>query len=346
MGNPRILIVKIGATGDVVMTLPVLTALRKKYHNPEITWICGKLAAPVLKKIPFDINIIEVDEYKLFGKSKFNALVELVRIYLNLPSLFFTGKYIFYKHFAYRFAFSLVFAKKTKHLSPNNNRGIPVLGRSMPFEFVRLITGSDDSNLPAPALPEVNLSDEKNIRAKFGLTGNYIVLTPAGAKNFMREGFLRGWEVQNYRELAVKLISEGFEVVITGSEDDRWVSEEFSGVNIINLTGKTALDELIDVFAYADLVVAHDSGPLHLAQLSGAKVVALFGPTNPKELTHINFKGVKPIYISGGENLFCSPCFNQSSFPNCTNNLCMKNIQVKEVFNLVKQFVNKDLYEK
>lgn len=343
MGNPRILIVKIGATGDVVMTLPVLSALREKYQNPEITWICGKLAVPVLKKTLFDINIIEVDEYKLFGKSKFTALVELIRIYLILPSLFFTAKYIFYKHFAYRLAFSFVFAAKTEHLAPNNIRGIPMLGRSMPYEFVRLITGSDDSNLPAPALPEINLSEKKNIRIKFGLTGNYIVLTPAGAKNFMREGFLRRWDAQNYRELASKLIDEGFEVVITGSEDDKWVSAEFSGVNVIDLVGKTALDELIDVFAYSDLVVAHDSGPLHLAQLSGAKVVGLFGPTIPKELTHINFKGVTPMYIYGGENLFCSPCFNQSSFPNCSNNLCMKNIQVNDVFNLVKQCIKKGL---
>ena len=49
-----------------------------------------------------------------------------------------------------------------------------------------------------------------------------------------------------------------------------------------NLTGETEIEELAYLITHARLIVANDSGPIHLAAALGVPVVALFGPTQPE----------------------------------------------------------------
>ena len=51
---------------------------------------------------------------------------------------------------------------------------------------------------------------------------------------------------------------------------------------LVNLSGCTAIEELPALIDSADLIVANDSGPMHLAAAMHKPVVALFGPTDPK----------------------------------------------------------------
>jgi ADP-heptose:LPS heptosyltransferase len=52
--------------------------------------------------------------------------------------------------------------------------------------------------------------------------------------------------------------------------------------NFADLTGRTRIDELPALIGASDLIVANDSGPMHLAAAMGRRVLALFGPTDPK----------------------------------------------------------------
>jgi heptosyltransferase-2 len=80
------------------------------------------------------------------------------------------------------------------------------------------------------------------------------------------------------------------------------------------------------------LLVTHDTGTLHLAKLSGIKIIALFGPVNPKERIGIN-ENIEIIW--GGTELPCSPCYNGKEFAKCANNVCMKNISVQSVLDKI-----------
>lgn len=80
----------------------------------------------------------------------------------------------------------------------------------------------------------------------------------------------------------VRLIAEhGTHVVVTGSDKERALTEFVAGRHAIDLGGKTPLPQLAAVFAGADVVVAANTGPAHLAAAVGTPVVSLFAPTVP-----------------------------------------------------------------
>ncbi|MBI2412321.1 MAG: glycosyltransferase family 9 protein, partial [Deltaproteobacteria bacterium] len=82
------------------------------------------------------------------------------------------------------------------------------------------------------------------------------------------------------------------------------------------------------------LVVANDSGPMHLAAAVGRPVVSIFGPTDPVE-KHPLTKG--SFYFWKGQGLDCSPCYSHGAFPDCKTLECMRSVAVEEVFDKVRE---------
>lgn len=100
-------------------------------------------------------------------------------------------------------------------------------------------------------------------------------MTPGGAKNLLADDFCRRWPINNYVELAIKLINKGYIVVISGAKSDEWILPYFSGLNIVNMVGKTDLNQLLYLFSKSDFVVTHDSGPMHLAGMTKCHLIAI-----------------------------------------------------------------------
>ncbi len=71
-------------------------------------------------------------------------------------------------------------------------------------------------------------------------------------------------------------------VILAGSETVQDMGGFSDNKKLINLMGITAIDELVPLISKARLVIANDSGPMHLATAIGTPVLALFGPTDPK----------------------------------------------------------------
>lgn len=67
---------------------------------------------------------------------------------------------------------------------------------------------------------------------------------------------------------------------------------------------------------------------MHLAIASGAKVLALFGPTIPSEKVPVDEK-VRVLW--GGEHLDCRPCYDGRNYADCDDNQCLKSITVERV---------------
>ena len=63
--NKKILIVKIGAIGDVVMALSMIKAIDLKYEEAKITWLCGKTVEPLLSNCSRINEILTLDEKNL-----------------------------------------------------------------------------------------------------------------------------------------------------------------------------------------------------------------------------------------------------------------------------------------
>ena len=98
------------------------------------------------------------------------------------------------------------------------------------------------------------------------------------------------------------------------------------GSGAVNMAGETDLKELFALFSLSRFAVTVDSGPMHIAAASGAKVVALFGPTAPWR-TGPYGKG----HVIVRKGLICSPCFKKV----CASPKCMEEITVEDVLEAV-----------
>jgi heptosyltransferase-1 len=88
--------------------------------------------------------------------------------------------------------------------------------------------------------------------------------------------------VERYGEVARRFSEKGYGVVINSGPGEEMLAAEVNDASgNIALTLSPALDELIELTRRASLVIAGDTGPLHLASALGRPVVGIFGPTDP-----------------------------------------------------------------
>jgi heptosyltransferase-2 len=159
-----------------------------------------------------------------------------------------------------------------------------------------------------------------------------IALAPAGAKNVLREGALRRWPIENYVALSRELLARGYEIVLTGSSDDAWARAPFaellSAPGMRDGIGKTQLPELLALFDACDAVITHDTGAMHIAGISRADVIAIFGPT---AMSNFLPRRERVVGLWGGERLPCRPCYDGRDFAPCKNNVCVQEVSVTQV---------------
>jgi heptosyltransferase-2 len=163
-----------------------------------------------------------------------------------------------------------------------------------------------------------------------------VALVPGGASNMLRQQTLRRWPVELYAQLARELTLKGMEVVLIGGPEDGWVRPAFEGQEVLDRVGILSLPEVIAAFDTCDLVISHDTGPMHMAGVSGAHLLALFGPTDPSSFLPRR-NGVRAIW--GGQDLACRPCYDGSDFPACPHNGCMRAIPVSFVLRQAEEMI-------
>jgi len=317
----RVLIVKFGAIGDVVMSLPAVRVLHQEGN--EIDWVCGRGVAPLLACYPW-VRTIVVDDRALLTGRKFAKAKALVSLWRRVVGRRYTLCATLYYDRRYRWL-TLPVRAECKVMLSARDRALRLLpSRHHTDEYARVLLGLEDGCRPeglAPVrpdqLPESPL-DSKRAAVR-------VALVPAGASNMLKQQTLRRWPAERYAALARMMLERGWEVVLLGGPDDIWVRPHFEGMGVVDLIGELTLPEVISACDGCDAVVSHDTGPLHLAALSRAAVIALFGPTDPG-----NFMPRRPgvVGIWGGEGFACRPCYDGRDFADCDNNGCMQQITV------------------
>ena len=141
----------------------------------------------------------------------------------------------------------------------------------------------------------------------------FVVLAPGAAY-----GRAKQWLPERYAEVAGRIINQrGWSVVMVGSNADRAACEEISrrlpnqGTRmnrLIDFCGKSDLATLAGVLSQAAAVVSNDSGAMHLAAAVGAKVIAIFGPTNEVRTAPLSAGADAPAPIVITHEVFCRPC--------------------------------------
>ncbi len=340
----RILIIKLSALGDIVQTLPVLDALKKTWPQASVDWITGEVGAGLLEGHPLLDRVI-VYPRKRLGRLAKNPLSwpHLTKEILGLKKELRLSRYDAALDLQGLFKSGIITILSGAKIKAGFDKGREFshmfLNKRLPpydpdkhavlryLDLARTL-GAHTKDIRFPlGISDTHRQMARDILGSLGIEpGRFVILIPGTIWPTKR------WVNSYFAELAVMINKGlGLKSVIVGGSQDRAMGREienFSKKAARDLTGKTDLKTLAAIFQLAKTAVSTDTGPMHLAAATGLRLVALFGPTAPWRTGPFGH-GHKVIR----RELGCSPCFKRR----CQENLCMKEIGPKEVFQAVKE---------
>lgn len=296
-GSERVLIVRLGAVGDVLRVLPAVRRLRAFLPGLHLAWIVEPLSASLLEGHP------DLDEVILFPRRDLRPdparPLRFRRAWRDLGDRLRRGAYGVAIDFQSSLKSGLVTwqsgAPRRVGFHPGETREFSFLFTN---EWVALSAprlNRVDRNLemvaalgvaggPADAvLPELPSEAEEaaSILAACAPTGPRVVVSPGTSR---RQAY-KAWPPEHYAAFARILASQTGTrpLLVWGPGEEalaRAVVEGSRGAAL--LAPPTGLRTLAALLRRADLFVGADTGPMHLAWVAGCRVVALFGPTDPR----------------------------------------------------------------
>lgn len=172
--------------------------------------------------------------------------------------------------------------------------------------------------------------------------GNSSALRPNRfwSKNKIRH---RTWPVHCWIDLVERLGSAfSGSIVLTGSRGEAELTNRIIGGlsgpasrRVDNQVGRTSLVDLARILADAYLYIGLDTGPTHLASILGTRTIALFGPTDPKEVGPLGHGDHLKIVRTGIE---CSPCV-RAVRRKCTLNRCLVDLTPRRVLEAAREWL-------
>ena len=348
----KILIIKTHAIGDVLMTTPVIRAIRKKYPESHISMLVGEWSKPAVEDNPYLNHIITFKDkdllnYNAFDLSKNQRVYRLIK---KLRNERFDTIFMFHRSKSIHLLGWLIRANQRIGISEFTLS--PLLTNKAPcpqnsdhyavMDYMNVIFANSKFKTQNSKLNKEDLSLDFFIPEKiFKLTNSQLTIhdsqligiCPGGSVNPAEKVPARKWNIERYAELCNELIKLNLQPVIFGSKDDILVTQELmnrTNGRCINLCGETTLKRLGALIKKCKVIVTNDSAPLHIAIAVRTSSVSLFGPTIGKARVPPDSR-----HIAIQSNLECSPCYNNRRFPGCKNPRCMEYISVKEVKNAV-----------
>ena len=182
-----------------------------------------------------------------------------------------------------------------------------------------------DAPLPPP-IPFPRLTvDEANRSALVQRLGLALEAPVAAFMPGAEYGPAKQWPLDRYAELARRLRAAGFSVWVLGSARDAPAGEAVAAVpGVVNLCGRTRLEDAVDLLSLARVAVTNDSGLMHVAAAVGTPVAALYGSSTPDYTPPLSDRA-RVLY----RRLPCSPCFRRECPLGHTQ--CLTGIAVDEV---------------
>jgi len=338
----RILIVRLSAMGDVLLSTPLVRILKKRFPDSEIDFIIKKEYASLIRNNPHISHIIEFSSkdglselLRISREIKRREYDVIVDIQLNLRSRILKFLKTGTKKFNYnpnRFQrFVLVHLRKDiyKDIQP------------VPLRYIRSVSDlevEDDGLGLELYIDKVADRTVDSIFKKSGLQNGCMVISMApGAGRATKR-----WTEDGYIEVGRYFINKGYRVVLLGGEGDVGVCSRIfdkMGQSTLNLTGKLSLQQTAAAIKKSDLLITNDTGLMHMAAALNTRVVAIFGPTS----YHFGFLPFRCESFVVEKSLKCRPCsFHGTDRCPKGHFYCMKSIKSSEVVEAAEILLDKD----
>jgi len=304
----RILIILLGAIGDVTRALPLLTRLRRAYPAVHITWAVEPAAAPLLDYHP------ALDEVLLYRRTRgplaFLPFLRDIRRHrfdfvLDLQRHAKSGLVSYWSGAPFRLGFHRHNSKEGNWLF-NTHTIAPVPDFSLKLR--QYLAFAEALGLPDDGIHfDLRLRPEEEEEVETLLTGTP---RPFAAFFLGSRWPSRFWFPQSTAAVARELQhAYGMGIVLLGGRGEAAFAREVSdaaGDTLTNLTGQTSLRHLIGIFRRAQLAFGPDSGPMHIAAATGTPVISLWGATSPVRSAPW---GSEAFVLRGPAA--CSPCYTR-----------------------------------
>lgn len=276
-----ICILRLSAIGDVCHAIACVQAIQRQWPTCKVTWVTGKVEAQLLEHIP-NIEVISFDKKlgwkaywqlrKQLNGRQFDALLHMqAALRASLVSLMIKAKI--------KLGFDKARAKDGQWLFTNQKvdkaESVHVLDGFMAFAKklgVQDLTVKWDLKIPLAAQQKAT----QLITAKPTL-----IICPAASKAY------KNWTVAGYSAVANHAIKQGYQVLICGAPTalEKSLAEQIvnnTQQQAISLIGQTSLIELVALIAEAEIILAPDTGPTHMATMVNTPVIGLYAHHNPK----------------------------------------------------------------
>lgn len=340
----HILVFQTAFLGDVILTLPMIQLLHKKFPLAAIDVVTTPIASELLANHPAISTIIRYDKRKsqkgIAGILTLSKQLRLRQYDLAVVPhrSFRTSVVIALSGIKERIGFStasgsmfynhIVEYEKLNHEIDRN------LSLVAPLNIIAV-----RKELPSlyPSAADIAVIDKFLFEREILDHNSMIAIAPGSVWKTKR------WLIERFSELSLLLAHSGFEILIIGGKDDaalgKSIIETAKHKKIHDATGKLSLLQSAELIRRCKTLVTNDSAPLHIGVAMRTPVVAIFGATVP-EFGFAPY-GTNDIVVET-KNLSCRPCaiHGGNECPIGTF-VCMKNIEAEVVAEKVRSLINR-----
>lgn len=317
---PNILVFCGGGIGDVMMTTPMLRAIKTSWPDATLSVAVRQtVAIQLLEDNPFVDELLDMNEY---------TFIQLVRA---VKSRGFA--YCFHNHSCQSIVFYAVPFLSRIPVRIGFNRYLiksTWINRLKPLLLTERLTYVPDAelrssmNLKLLAFVDIvsDTTDYDLFIEDKSVQTNVVGIHPGCDKN----GSIKRWPIKRFVELAERIGETGASVVFFIGPAEAEMLPQIRTSEFVSVSKPKSLKDLICQMSTCRVFIANDNGPAHLAAALKVPTMVIYGPTRKTEFVlPTRYIGIEPIGYD------CTKCFREKECYN--HSACLNSISVSEVMN-------------
>ncbi len=343
--NINILVFRLDRIGDVVLSLPALRAIRRRFPNANISVVVRHATQDIVQAQDF---LDEVIPYQYERGGRHSGLLGNIRFIQEIRKRSFDMAFILHPSTRSHW---VPFLAGIPYRAGFDSQSSFLLSKKIPDRRHRGEKHESDYALDIIRAYGIELEDEKEIsfpifseerikiagileEASWNKQDTIVALHPGASCPSKR------WQKERFALLAKKVLENtSCRIAIVGGEETREAGDAIArqvGDSVLDLTGQLNLKELAAFLAECDVLVSNDSGPVHIAAAVGTKTLTIFG-RNRSGLSVNRWRALGEVHRYIKKDVGCVVCLAH----NCTIDFeCLKAVEVDEVFSILTQMLS------
>ncbi len=322
-----IIISRVDAIGDVMLTLPMCGWIKQHLPNVRILFLCKEYTLPIVQCCVHVDEIVNYTQIEKLSKQeqiqfikKINA-TDIVHVLPNKNIASIAKKagiknrigttHRMFHFFTCNNLIALGRKNSNEHEAQLNiklTKGLGIQNNCVLSEIHKYYGFESSYDLPIE-IKKLLSSDKQKI-----------ILHPKS------HGSGREWGIENFKKLIEILPKEKYQIIIVGTEQEKLDCIQLIQDDTVNLLGKLSLQQYIALIKQCEIFIANSTGPLHIAAACGLKTIGLYPPLRPIFPARWAPLGSNAYYIVFNAK-DCTTCIKMPK--TCS---CMQHITVQEVY--------------